>query len=581
MATLPNGGRLKLRYGTLSDYNLIAKEENTLYLVEDVANNSYYIFIGENEITAKVTIDNEVYSDSDNAVSGKAVDTFIKGQVTSAIEVDYAGTAPPTNLADSLAVYGHFQFYDDGTVLFKYDKNKVPLKLQTAFDVGEGLSFVDDNGDGIYTLKLSGVDGFISVSSDIEQVINSDIKINGNLSVGTNKKLLVDTIDVLNESENNSAILTLNRKTIINGGLEVLGGINISNGGTLTVEGLTSLNSLTISGEATLNDVTLNGTLAHNGVFVAKQSNITNNEEATFALDPAAKLIFGSSGYYLSQNAVNLPETSTLGIAAAGSITATQSITSDSSLIAKLNLYATGAVIGSESGNHISIDSNTIQAYAENNVASPLQININGGLVTIGTGGAAVQGLLNANAGLETTTIKVTDRGTFESDIKLKDSILAIKTEEQSAKDLSYTAVTTINNRLYIDDNMLLTYNDLNETNGLINIKLNSLQSNLDTVSAAYQLADSNLSSAISSETSRASSKETELASAISAETSRASAAEEANTALISNFLYIGDTQPTNAAVKLWVDTSVSTNGVIKYQDAESSAWIAVNAVWG
>lgn len=581
MATLPSGGRLKLRYGTLSDYNLITKEENTLYLVEDVANNSYYIFIGENEITAKVAIDSEVYSDSDNAVSGKAVDTFVKGQVTSAIEVDYAGAAPPTNLADSLAVYGHFQFYDDGTILFKYDKNKTPLKLQSAFDVGEGLSFVDDNGDGIYTLKLSGIEGFVTVSSDIEQVINSDIKINGNLSVSTGKKLSVDTIDVLNESESSSAVLTLNRKTAINGGLEVLGGVEISSGGALTVEGLTSLNSLTVSGEVTLNDITLNGTLTHSGVFVAKQGNTLSNEEATFSLDPAAKLTFGSSGYYLSQNAVNLPETNTLGIAASGSITATQSITSDNSLIAKLNLYAAGAVIGSESGNHISIDSNTIQAYTENNIASPLQINANGGLVTIGTGGAAVQGLLNANAGLETTSFKATDRGTFESDIKLKDSILAIKTEEQSAEDLSYTAVTNINNRLYVNNNMLLTYNDLNETNGLINIKLSSLQSNLETVSAAYQLADSNLSSAISSEASRASSKETELANAISTEASRASAAEQANTTLINNFLYIGGTQPTDAAVKLWVDTSVSTNGVIKYQDAESGAWIAVNAVWG
>lgn len=57
---------------------------------------------------------------------------------------------------------------------------------------------------------------------------------------------------------------------------------------------------------------------------------------------------------------------------------------------------------------------------------------------------------------------------------------------------------------------------------------------------------------------------------------------------LANDLIQIGGTdEPTSTSTELWVDTSVGTNGVIKYRnpnydpsDSSSKQWIAVNAVW-
>ena len=140
---------------------------------------------------------------------------------------------------------------------------------------------------------------------------------------------------------------------------------------------------------------------------------------------------------------------------------------------------------------------------------------------------------------------------------------LSTVVEGEGAEE-SGVKVTNVDNRLKIANDIVLTKKDIDESNGLIKTQLTSLQGNIETLQQTLEQADTNLGSAISGEVARAKN------------------AEEANTALINGFLFIGPSLPNDiSAIKLWIDTSVTTNGVIKYYDATSGNWIAVNAVWG
>lgn len=600
MALPMNGKLLQFKQGTLSEYNGAIKDDATFYLVQDTSNNNYYIYIGDNPISANVVADNEVNETSANAVSGQAVSNYVKGQVGAAIEVDYAedGISSSNNTSDdSVAIIGHFRYYDDNTLKFKYKDGSI-VKLQHAFEVGDGLSFTDADGDGVYTLNLQGTDGFISVNSDVAQAINSALQVNGNLSIGTGNTLLVDTIDVLNAEENTNATLVLNHNTKVAGTLEIQGNTTISNNGSLKVEGDTELAKLTAT-ESTFANVTISGPLINTGVFTTNQA--TENNKAQIVLEGETQLKFGLSGaYYLTSNGVNLPEITSESISATGTIHATEKISTDKDISAGTTIAAgSNLLVGSSSGGHLTITTNEIIAYGDADTYGELKLNSAGGAVSIGNGGLAVGGALRANDTFTVASTLTAESGVImnstlsvASTLTLNNVGLSTVVEGEGAEE-SGVKVNNVANRLKIADDIVLTNKDINESNGLIKTQLTSLQGNIDTLQQTLEQADTNLGSAISNEVTRASTAENENKAAIEAEvaraqaaeeaeTNRAKAAEEANTALINGFLFIGPSLPEDiSAIKLWIDTSITENGVIKYYNEASQAWIAVNAVWG
>lgn len=581
MALPTNGKLLQFKQGTLSEYNGAVKDDATFYLVQDTSNNNYYIYIGDNPINAHIAADNEINETSTNAVSGQAVSNYVKGQVGAAIEVDYAedGISSSNNASDdSAAIIGHFRYYDDNTLKFKYKDGSI-VKLQHAFEVGDGLSFTDVDGDGIYTLNLQGIDGFILIDSDTAQAINSALLINGNLSVGTGNTLLVDTIDILN-AEGTNAALVLNHNTKVAGALEIQGNTTISNNGFLKVEGDTELAKL-IATESTFANATINGALINTGVFTTNQA--TENSKAQIVLEGETQLKFGLSGtYYLTSNGVNLPEITSESISATGIIHATEKISTDKDISAGTTITAgSNLLVGSSSGSHLTIAANEIIAHGDANTYSELKLNPAGGIVSIGNGGLTVGGALTANDTLTVNSTLTAKSGVIMESTLSVASVLTLNNVglstvvEGKGAEESGVKVTNVDNRLKIADDIVLTKKDIDESNGLIKTQLTSLQGNIETLQQTLEQADTNLGSAISGEAARAQAAE-------EAEAKRAKAAEEANTALINGFLFIGPSLPNDiSAIKLWIDTSVTANGVIKYYDKVSKSWIAVNAVWG
>ena len=602
MALPTNGKLLQFKQGTLSEYNGAVKDDATFYLVQDTSNNNYYIYIGDNPISANIAADNEVNETSANAVSGQAVSNYVKGQIGAAIEVDYAedGTSSSNNTSDdSVAIIGHFRYYDDNTLKFKYKDGSI-VKLQHAFEVGDGLSFTDADGDGVYTLNLQGTDGFISTDSDIAQAINSALQVNGNLSVGTGNTLLVDTIDVLNAEKDTNAVLVLNHNTKVAGALEIQGNTTVSNNGSLTVEGNTELAKLTAT-ESTFANTTINGTLTNTGIFKTIQATAENYNKAQIVLEGETQLKFGSSGaYYLTSNEVKLPEIISGSISATGTISATEKISTDKDISAGSTITAgSNLLVGSSSGGHLTITTNEITVYGDANTYSELKLNSAGGKVSIGNGGLTVGGALIANDSLTVTSTLTAESGVIMNSTLSVASVLtlnnvSLSTVAEGTEDgKSGVKVTNVDNRLKIADDIVLTKKDIDESNGLIKTQLTSLQGNIETLQQTLEQADTNLGAAISGEVSRAQAAEGTNKAAIEAEvaraqaaeeaeTKRAKAAEEANTALINGFLFIGTDLPADAsAIKLWIDTKETANGVIKYYNATTEKWIAVNAVWG
>ena len=597
MALPTNGKLLQFKQGTLSDYNSAVKDDATFYLVQDTSNNTYYIYVGDNPINANITADNEVNETSANAVSGQAVSSYVKGQIGAAIEVDYAedGISSSNNPSDdNAAIIGHFRYYDDNTLKFKYKDGSI-VKLQHAFEVGDKLSFIADR-DGVYTLNLA--DEFISTDSDIAQAINSALQINGNLSVGTGNALLVDTIDVLNADKDTNAVLVLNHNTKVAGALEIQGNTTVSNNGFLKVEGDTELAKL-IATESTFANVTVNGALINTGVFTINQA--TENDKAQIVLEGETQLKFGLSGaYYLTSNGANLPEITSKSISATGIIHATEKISTDKDISAGTTVAAgSNLLVGSSSGGHLTITTNEITAYRDVKTYGELKLNSAGGAVSIGNGGLTVGGALRANDSFTVASTLTAESGVImNSTLSVASTLtlnnVGLSTVVEGTEDgKSGVEVTNVNNRLKIADDIVLTKKDIDESNGLIKTQLTSLQGNIDTLQQNLEQADVNLGSAISGEAARASAAEQANTAAIEAEVTRAQAAEEAeakrakaaeeaNTALINGFLFVGPALPGDiSAIKLWIDTSVTTNGVIKYYDATSGNWIAVNAVWG
>ena len=599
MALPTNGKLLQFKQGTLSEYNGAVKDDATFYLVQDTSNNNYYIYIGDNPISANIAADNEVNETSANAVSGQAVSNYVKGQIGAAIEVDYAedGISSSNNPSDdSAAIIGHFRYYDDNTLKFKYKDGSI-VKLQHAFEVGDKLSFIADR-DGVYTLNLA--DEFISTDSDIAQAINSALQINGNLSVGTGNALLVDTIDVLNADKDTNAVLVLNHNTQVAGALEIQGNTTISNNGSLKVEGNTELAKLTAT-ESTFTNATINGPLINTGVFTTNQATENNANKAQIVLDGEAQLKFGLSGaYYLTSNEVKLPEITSESINATGAIHATGTISTDKDISADTTITAgNNLLVGSSSGGHLTIAANEIIAYGDVKTYGELKLNSAGGAVSIGNGGLTVGGALRANDSFTVASTLTAESGVImNSTLSVASTLtlnnVGLSTVAEGTEDgKSGVEVTNVNNRLKIADDIVLTKKDIDESNGLIKTQLTSLQGNIDTLQQNLEQADVNLGSAISGEAARASAAEQANTAAIEAEVTRAQAAEEAeakrakaaeeaNTALINGFLFIGPSLPNDiSAIKLWIDTSVATNGVIKYYNEASENWIAVNAVWG
>lgn len=138
-----------------------------------------------------------------------------------------------------------------------------------------------------------------------------------------------------------------------------------------------------------------------------------------------------------------------------------------------------------------------------------------------------------------------------------------IESDNQSGSN-----VPGIDYRLKIGSNIVLTKEDLTATNGLIAEQLTTLNTNL---------------------TTEINTKSQALSQSIGNEVTRAKKAEATNASAINNFLFIGNALPTENTenIKLWIDTSASTNGVIKYRTikeengVQTEKWIAVNAVWG
>lgn len=571
MALPINGNLLQFKQGTLSEYNSAIKDDATFYLVQDTSNNTYYIYVGDNPISTNIATDNEVNETSTNAVSGQAVSNYVKGQIGAAIEVDYAedGISSNNNASDdSVAIIGHFRYYDDNTLKFKYKDGSI-VKLQHAFEVGDGLSFTDTDGDGVYTLNLQGIDGFISVDSDVAQTINSALQINGNLSIGTGNTLLANTIDVLNAEENANMALVLNHNTKVAGKLEIQGNTTISNDGSLKVEGDTELKKLAAT-QSTFTNATINGAFINTGVFTTNQA--TENNKAQIVLDGDTQLKFGLSGiYYLTSSGVNLPEIISESISTTGTIHATEKISTDKDISAGTTITAgSNLLVGSSSGGHLTITTNEIIAYGDADTYGELKLNPADGAVSVGIGGLTVEGALKANDTFTVASILTAESGVImnstlsvASTLTLNNVGLSTVVEGEGAEE-SGVKVNNVANRLKIADDIVLTNKDINESNGLIKTQLTSLQGNINTLQQNLEQADTNLGSALSNEITRA------------------QTAENKNTALINGFLFVGPALPGDiSAIKLWIDTSVTENGVIKYYDEASQTWIAVNAVWG
>ena len=526
---LPNNKKIQFRCGSKSQYENATKAENIFYLIEDTDSGTpkYYIHIGNNPISALVAADSYVDSGSNNAVSGSAVAAYVRNQLDRAIEVDYSEESSSNSSDEAAALVGHFRYYSDGTLKFKYADNKI-FKLQPAFNVGEGLILTDTEGLGIATLSIKG--GFIAAESNIEQLINSSIKIEGDLTIGNGKTLLVDTIKLSNANSEVGKTLEIQGNISTNGSITTGGSLTVGNGGTLNVEGRANFNDIESSASIIGQNLTINNTINNTNIFSTNQA--VENEPPKIILVNNAHLKFGTNElYYLSPSAVKFPEILSDAITASGPISTTESISATGSISTNSTLNAANNVfIGSASGQNLSISNNEINAY-NIGVASELKLNSNAGKVTVGNGGLSVLGNVDIGSNLN-----------VDNSLTLQDLTFTTVAEGKSAGQ-SGTQVNGVNHRLKADNTIFLTKQDIDADNGLIKSELNN-------ITEKYTDADTNLSDAISR-----------------------------NATLISTFLHIGKTTPKSESTQLWIDTNVTTNGVLKYRNGEN--WIAVNAVWG
>lgn len=215
------------------------------------------------------------------------------------------------------------------------------------------------------------------------------------------------------------------------------------------------------------------------------------------------------------------------------------------------------------SGKILTVDNinNVIQFTKENESINNIQITN----VSVECPSLKVNGSIEASSA---SIGNITASNISAPSLTLNNAAVTSILEGTETTEQSGSSVTGVSYRLKIGDNIVLTKDDLTATNGLIAEQLTTLNTNL---------------------TNEITSMSQALSGQIGSEVARAKEAETKNASAINNFLFIGDALPTENAenIKLWIDTGVSTNGVIKYRTikeengVQTEEWIAVNAVWG
>lgn len=335
-------GRIAFKSGTMAQYEAMsdsAKTKTTLFAVDE--NNKLYLYAGKNPIYSKVEVANEIAANNDLPVKSSTVYNY----VSSAFEV-IDGTTK--GISDADMTPGHFYYYEDGTLKFKYNFS-TPLTIQTK-DItveqqyisnsqnaisGAGVSaalntiftsvtslpgagqgdtekiycLTTKNGNGAVTdsglyyypsasgsaVKLATGDGFLLTSPASAQTIEKDLILSsGNLTLSAGKILTVDTIQ--KASTGSSDKIKLNGNSSVAGNLDITGNLTSTNATATNITANTLLKTLNLEVDGTIT----------NGTIFSTSKAVDGGAAAQLKLNAATEFYFGSS-YYLKPGSINLP----------------------------------------------------------------------------------------------------------------------------------------------------------------------------------------------------------------------------------------------------------------------------------